>query len=72
MDIDENYGAREPLFCSEQCRYSWHNMNKKIERKKNSINKMIGELYYMLNETEDKEQRKQIEKLAYELKSIGE
>jgi len=67
LDGRGDYGSREAIFCSDECRHSWHNMNKKIERKAKAIDKILCDLYDMMDDTEDIEQKDLIEKMAHNL-----
>ena len=61
------YGARDAEFCSDECRYGWHNMNKKILRKERAIEKLLEDLFDMMNGTNDNEQISKIESIAHRL-----
>jgi polyhydroxyalkanoate synthesis regulator phasin len=71
LDGRGDFSQREAIFCSDECRHAWHNMNKRIERKHKIIIKTLSDLYDMLNETEDQSQKNKIEKLAQELSFLS-
>lgn len=67
LDGRGDYGNREAVFCSDECRHGWHNMNAKIDRKEKALEKTLAELYDMLHQTEDNNQRSRIEGIAHKL-----